>query len=85
MDNPEISATLGARHRIKTNKTNKNTTLKTKKINNTDPTKNTTLKTKKINNTDPTNNTTLKTKKINNTDPTKIHSSSFIGSMYVVS
>jgi hypothetical protein len=56
MDNPEISATLGARHRIKTNKTkqNKNTTLKTKKINNTDPTKNTTQKTKKINNTDPT-------------------------------
>ena len=34
----------------------KNTTQKTKKMSNTDPTKNTTQKTKKIGNTDPTKN-----------------------------
>ena len=49
----------------------KNTTQKTKKMSNTDPTKNTTQKTKKMSNTDPTKNTTQKTKKMSNTDPTK--------------
>ena len=39
MDNPETLSTLGTRHRTKTNKT-KNTTQKTKKMSNTDPTKN---------------------------------------------
>ena len=34
----------------------KNTTQKTKKMSNTDPTKNTTQKTKKMSNTDPTKN-----------------------------
>jgi len=38
MDNREISAILGTRHRTKTNKA-KNTTQKTKKVSNTDPTK----------------------------------------------
>ena len=38
MDNPHTHATLGTRHRTKTNKT-KNTTQKTKKMSNTDPTK----------------------------------------------
>ena len=36
-DNQEIQATLGTRHRMKTNK--KTTTQKTKNISNTDPTK----------------------------------------------
>ena len=39
MDNPETQETLGRRHRKKTNNTETNTTLKTIKINNTDPTK----------------------------------------------
>ena len=38
MDNPHTHATLGTRHRTKTNKT-KNTTQKTKKMSNTNPTK----------------------------------------------
>jgi hypothetical protein len=37
MNNPEILATLVTTHRIKTNKT-KNTTQKTLKVSNTDPT-----------------------------------------------
>jgi hypothetical protein len=41
MNNPETQATLDARHKTNTNKTNKNnTTQKTKKISNTDPTEN---------------------------------------------
>jgi hypothetical protein len=40
MDNPHTHATLGTRHKTKTNKT-KNTTQKTKKMSNTDPTKKT--------------------------------------------
>jgi hypothetical protein len=39
MDNPETQETLDRRHRKKTNNTETNTTPKTKKINNTDPTK----------------------------------------------
>ena len=39
MDNPETQETLGRRHRKKTNNRETNTTPKTIKINNTDPTK----------------------------------------------
>ena len=39
MDNLEILATFGTRHRTKTNKT-KNATQKTNRMSNTDPTKN---------------------------------------------
>jgi len=39
MENPETQAILGTRNRTKTNKT-KNTTQKTKKMSNMDPTKN---------------------------------------------
>ena len=39
MNNSETQATLGARHRTKTNNI-KNTTQKTKKMNTTDPTEN---------------------------------------------
>jgi hypothetical protein len=39
MDNPETQETLDRRHRKKTNNTETNTTPKTKKINNKDPTK----------------------------------------------
>ena len=40
MDNPETRATFGTRHRTKNNKTTaENTTHKTKKMSNTDPTK----------------------------------------------
>ena len=42
MDNPETLATLGTRQRTKTYKI-KNTTLKTEKMNNTDPAKTTGL------------------------------------------
>ena len=51
--NNQFRDTLDKRHTIKTDK---NTTHKTNKINNTDPTKNTTHKTNKMNNTDPTKN-----------------------------
>jgi hypothetical protein len=39
MDNPEIQATLGTRHRTKTSKKPKNIIQKTKKMSNTEPTK----------------------------------------------
>ena len=39
MDNPETQETFSRRHRKKTNNTETNTTLKTIKINNIDPTK----------------------------------------------
>jgi len=41
MEKPETRATLSTRHRMKTNKANKNTTQKTKMMSNTDSTKNT--------------------------------------------
>jgi hypothetical protein len=54
MDNSETLETLGPTIQNKQNKRKHNTTQKTKKISNNDPTKNTTQKTKKMSNKDPT-------------------------------